>query len=371
MSEKKRQHYVPQFCLRLFSDDGKTINLFNIRLNEPKLGVSIKDQCSKPYFYGKDLQQEDAFEKLEDAVAQTIASILETESLPEKQSEEYVVLVFYILSQHNRTKHSGEAYNEKTNKMLKALRPDLSSALEHWRVVAKNPTAMPLDGVATMWVFAFDLDAKIIWNGSREPFITSDHHVVYYNQYMENFKTESCTGMGSRGLQIFFPISPHVMLHLYDPGVYRVGSDKGGSCDIDSPAEARKMNELQWLNALENVYYSNGVTQDSVLSQAKRSLPRRRTDLVKVEDHGHPTDKKRSLIHIQGVNLKIRLRPSFIKVNTNLLSRCYFSVASAAGRFVRATHVSPLGEACLGPTIGYTIDGLVPDPMCSCRLVLP
>ncbi len=321
MAEKKNQHYVPQFYLKLFSDDKKTVNLFNIELNKPIPGVSIKDQCSKPYFYGKDLQQEKAFEKLEDAVAKTIASILETGNLPDKRSEEYVVLLFHILSQHNRTKHTGEEYNEQTNKILKIMardRPEVLSALENWRVVAKKPTAIPLYGVPTALVFAIDLDIKFVRNRSKEPFITSDHPVVYYNQYMENCKTESCTGTGSRGLQIFFPISPYAMLHLYDSDVYKVGSSKDGFCEIYSDAESRKMNELQWLHALENVYYSNEVSRDSILSQAKRSVGRRHVDLADVEEQVHPTDENRSLITFRKIDLKTRLQPSFIKVKKSM-----------------------------------------------------
>jgi hypothetical protein len=322
MADKKKQHFVSQFYLKLFSNREPVINVFNIKRFLPILKpASIRNQCCEDYFYGEDLTTDNALTELENVVAPMLKEIIEKQQLPNKMSKEYVHVLFFILSQHNRTKHSGEAYDEETNKILKIMaqdRPEVSSALEHWRIVAKNPTALPLYGVATAWVLAVDLEAKVICNRSREPFVTSDHPVVYYNQYMENCKTESCTGLGSRGLQIFFPISPRVMLHLYDPGVYKVGSSKDGFCEIYSDAEARKMNELQWLNALENVYYSNEVNQDSVLSQAKRSVPRRRTDLVKVEEHAHPTDKNRSLLHIQGVDLKTRLQPSFTKVKKSM-----------------------------------------------------
>jgi len=175
-----------------------------------------------------------------------------------------------------------------------------------------------LVSVAALWFVAFDLEAKIICNESKEPFITSDNPVVYYNQYMENCQTISCTALGSRGLQIFFPISPHIMIHLYDARVYQVGSDKSDCCSIYGDAEVRKLNELQWLDAPENVYYSNAISPDSIVSQSRRVLPRRLNDLTRVEEYVDPTDTNRSLLYMRGVDLKIRLRPSFIRVKKSM-----------------------------------------------------
>ncbi len=313
MAEKKNQHYVPQFYLRLFSSDGKIVNLFHISSSKSILRVGIKGQCSKPYFYGEDCKQENAFGGLESSVARTIASISETKKLPDKQSKAYLELLFYILSQHNRTERAGEESNEAANKLLK----DVCS-FKYWRVVDKIPTAVPLSALASTWVFALDLEAKIICNRSKEPFITSDNPVIYYNQYMESCTTESCTGLASRGLQMFFPISPRILLHLYDPGVYVVEPRCADCSEISSDAEAGKVNELQWLSALKNVYYPDGVNQTSILSAAKRSLPRRPTNLMIHEEYPHPTDSTRTLIRQRRIDLKTRLRPSFIRIKKSM-----------------------------------------------------
>ena len=58
MAEKKRQHYVPRFHLKLFSEDGVSINLFNIKTGKIIEKAAIKGQCQEDYFYGKDLKVE-------------------------------------------------------------------------------------------------------------------------------------------------------------------------------------------------------------------------------------------------------------------------------------------------------------------------
>ena len=59
MPSNKNQHFVPQLLLRNFSSDsGKSKNSINTYIIKNKKfieNVSIKSQCSKNYFYGKNL----------------------------------------------------------------------------------------------------------------------------------------------------------------------------------------------------------------------------------------------------------------------------------------------------------------------------
>ncbi len=63
MANKKSQHYVPKCHLRPFQSElsTKTIHLINLKNNLSIQNISIKNQCAKDYFYGKDLKLEDAF----------------------------------------------------------------------------------------------------------------------------------------------------------------------------------------------------------------------------------------------------------------------------------------------------------------------
>lgn len=48
--DNKKQHYVPQFYLRQFSQDGKHIWQYSAKLKK-KTGLSISDVCTENYFY--------------------------------------------------------------------------------------------------------------------------------------------------------------------------------------------------------------------------------------------------------------------------------------------------------------------------------
>ena len=69
MAEKKRQHYVPKFYLKLFSwDDKKLINIYNISHKQIIPNGTLEKQCYEDYFYGKDLVIENSFGTIESVV---------------------------------------------------------------------------------------------------------------------------------------------------------------------------------------------------------------------------------------------------------------------------------------------------------------
>jgi hypothetical protein len=102
MAEKKNQHYVPKQYLRFFSwDNKKQINIFNIKRSEIIEGASLADQCSEPYFYGKNLVIENGFAPLEKAVTKLLNLIIESNSAPKRFTEEHHLLLTYILFLHS------------------------------------------------------------------------------------------------------------------------------------------------------------------------------------------------------------------------------------------------------------------------------
>ena len=98
------------------------------------------------------------------------------------------------------------------------------------------------------------------------------------------------------------------MLHLYDSSVYIVGKKGTQVIEITNDAEALKLNELQWMNALDHVYFSNLSQSNSIQIQAKRFLKRRRSCLV---EGSQITD---TVFEGRKVDLRIGLKPSFVRI---------------------------------------------------------
>ena len=117
MAEKKKQHYVPRFYLKLFScGDKKAINIYNISNQKIILGGSLKGQCHESYFYGKNLDVENALSDMEGVASQIIDQIIRSNSAPKRYTEEYLDILTYVLFQLSRTKYTAEAQDELISK---------------------------------------------------------------------------------------------------------------------------------------------------------------------------------------------------------------------------------------------------------------
>jgi hypothetical protein len=91
MADKKKQHYVARFYLKIFSvnNNGATIGIFNLASSMLFSGGKLKNQAYKNYFYGRDLQVGNALEMLEGIAARVIKNIMNKNQMPLAGSREY------------------------------------------------------------------------------------------------------------------------------------------------------------------------------------------------------------------------------------------------------------------------------------------
>jgi len=264
MPSNKNQHYVPIFHLTHFSNDGKSIKLFNLKSEKTISGASLRDQCSKDYLYGKDLTIEKALGQLEGRIAEIIKETSMLENLPSRYSREHENLVYYVLTLYGRTLHMADAYNEIIDNLAKyMITPALKSRgleeadLDGIKVKSKKPAAIALSYITLNYHLLLDLDFKLLKNCTDEQFIISDNPVVLYNQLF-NFKLfGSNSGLACKGLQIFCPISPNHMLIFFDEAVYKVSTRKKVVVEITNINDIRQLNALQLVSANKNVYFKD------------------------------------------------------------------------------------------------------------------
>ena len=102
MPSQKNQHYVPRCALRPFTSntEGRAINLFNIDANRSIENAPVKGQCSRDYFYGKDLRAENALAKMEGQYARIAAALIDGNDL---NGEEEDWLRLFVIVQSRRT----------------------------------------------------------------------------------------------------------------------------------------------------------------------------------------------------------------------------------------------------------------------------
>jgi hypothetical protein len=121
-SEKKNQHFVPKFYLRNFSYLGneKQIGLYNTRNKFYFKTATLRDQGSRDFFYGTDGIIEDSLSEIEGHLSVVIKKILELDSPALSQDEQYILLLFIVLTgSRNPSKING--ISEMTIKMRERL----------------------------------------------------------------------------------------------------------------------------------------------------------------------------------------------------------------------------------------------------------
>ncbi|MFF2015236.1 DUF4238 domain-containing protein [Paenibacillus sp. NPDC058177] len=121
MADKNRQHFVPKFYLRNFSNNIKAIDTFNLTNSKYIQNSSIKDMCHRHNFYGADNRMENFLaEVIESKASLLINIILETNQFP-KEIEEYIHLYQFLLISEARNFKIAESINNSANFIARSI----------------------------------------------------------------------------------------------------------------------------------------------------------------------------------------------------------------------------------------------------------
>lgn len=225
MATKKNQHFVPRCYLKPFSlnGEGRAINVFNLDLNKAIPDAPLKNQCSRDYFYGKDLVVENALGFVEGAYGTIIKEILAPGYRLDVEHREFLQ-IFWSL-QHLRT----EALSMRTFEMWAAFETEGGLPAGEYRMSIKEALATSLKMLPTVIMSIRDLKIVFFRNRTGLPFITSDDPAVITNRWAQCDPRNELTGAGiqSAGVLGLLPMSPDVFMLAYDGDVYSVEQEKG------------------------------------------------------------------------------------------------------------------------------------------------
>lgn len=325
MVEYKRQHYVPQFYLKYFSLDGN-ISLYNLEYKK-SFTLDPISCCSKSYFYSKKPDVEKTFSKLESFDSVILNNIIENKTMTLMSEQDYIHLVSFILMQSGRTLSAGKQNLELINKLFDNLKSTISDeeleknnikreSLDKVKLAHKHPALYSTVVSLASGILISDLQPVLLINETKKDFITSDNPVVLFNSFFN--KTPFGAGYTSKGLQIFYPINPKLLLFFYDPNYYYIPRlTNQFRIKIHKTKDIRRLNALQILNCDENVYYPNPLSHKyiSVLSEELKNL--KPTDKMHVSTVA--TKKENNLIkgsvQYYKKNINYNLNLSFLNVN--------------------------------------------------------
>lgn len=293
--QTKNQHYVPQFYMRNFSNDGIHINLYNIKNDKTVLGFPcIKKQCSEDYFYGDDGSLEKVFGVLETQFALLFGQMNANDVNDEKnierinkllKEENIGVLLLFAALQKVRTKDGKEG----TEKAIKALLRTCMEMEGHsygedlWNAVQISGLHKLLIVSAISAVNAMlDLECCFFSNESLNDFIFSDAPIVFQNPLCEEYGYRG-VGFASKGLIVLFPLSSKYYCCFYDKAVYSFSKK---IIPLKSPSDIFQLNLLQLCSAKEQVFFQNKTFDINALVAKYRALNKKfdvQTELLSIE----------------------------------------------------------------------------------------
>lgn len=77
MAQYKKQHYVPKFFLRNFSDGTDMVYAYNLK-HRKTFWLNISDICQEKYFYGNEIEFEQNLGKIEEKQALILKKLIES-----------------------------------------------------------------------------------------------------------------------------------------------------------------------------------------------------------------------------------------------------------------------------------------------------
>lgn len=278
MAKKKRHHYIPRFYLKRFSvnNEGKFLGLYNLNNKTFIQNAPLKSQAYENFLYGEDDKIENALAEMEGSVAKMFYYWTEEKLLypPPTETNGFKLLKRFILYQVFRTPKSGndiiEMLNQGMKTFVKEFKPDLWKSFKYGTLVHENPVLIGLFKSIEHEHLLDYLECKFLVNLSVLPFITSDSPVIFYNQLMEQADNYmGATGFVAKGLQIFYPIHPRLMICFYDPMVYDFGKDNEDCSFTESIKEVHQLNGLQLANCKSQLFFDNLISEEYVIELCK------------------------------------------------------------------------------------------------------
>jgi Protein of unknown function (DUF4238) len=299
LASHKNQHYVPQCALTPFSlnGEGHAINLLNIPSSKAVENASLKKQCSRNYFYGKeDLTLETQLGQLEGEYARIVAALAADKSLSSADRE---WLYIFIIVQMHRTERAVQRLRDFINDMADAVfhshpeqRPEPLSTIEL--------VMMSMDVGLKELHRIVDLKIVILRNKTNIEFIISDHPVAMTNKYHFEKLNKQDFGLASSGVLIYLPLTPNLTALLYDTGVYSIPNASGTPfIDLRHDHDVTSLNNLQHINADKNVYFKNWSDRERIAIEIRelpaqgRGIERSVTTFVKDADLPNETRWRR------------------------------------------------------------------------------
>lgn len=273
MPSNKNQHFVPQLLLRNFSSDSSksknSINTYILKNKKFIENVSIKSQCSKDYFYGKNLIMEKKLQVYERNVNPEFKKIIDNDYNEISKEKILYFLIIQLLRTEsilNQSEISKESFYNFFKEKLEI--QDMKNYLFSNEIYME----MMLEEIKKWYSILEKLKFKIIKNKTKIDFLISDNPVIAYNPFRKTLNG----GFREKGQIFLLPISPKDMIIFYDSEIYKEKINTDILLIIEDAKEIRKINELQYIVSNNNLFFASNKSIKIINEIVKKILEDKR-----------------------------------------------------------------------------------------------
>jgi Protein of unknown function (DUF4238) len=226
MSKPKKHHYVPQFLLRNFSDSERKSVFVLDKSNEKIYRSSLLDTGSEKYFYeytGANLgtDTEAKLAELESVCSPIVEDIIRQECIDAISLRDRTLLCLFASVQKLRTNKQREEFeqlNRFISESFKSKGIDPNKDVENFKELSReeiiNASIRNLHSLgADLAQYFINKEIRLVKAPDNEEFYISDHPITLYNHFPRGGRGN--LGLGLRGIEIQFPISPKLCLDFF------------------------------------------------------------------------------------------------------------------------------------------------------------
>jgi hypothetical protein len=285
--------------------NGKSINLFNIKSGKLVHGAPIKHQCSGNFFYGEDRE----FENLLGTLEGMYAKILREIEVGRISDYAFDWLLLFMAIQNCRTRRAADSAGDFLQKsaavtlrghtIKESDKPDLSHNALIFYALRQFKAIVPC---------LRDLQLGVIRNRTKSYFLTSDNPLIATNRfYLQKLGADNF-GMLSAGALLILPVGPEFAISLYDSGMYSV-ENHGGFVEVKNANDITAFNEMQYVNADENIYFSRTEDGTQIVSAFELVRKQRPSEKIKLTEYAEVSEGKYRLVegNIDDTDVKAKM----------------------------------------------------------------
>lgn len=277
MSEHVKQHYVPRFYLKNFTNNG-LFNALNLNSLEIKKNINYSTQCFERYFYGTDLKIEKEFSIKETKWSNAIQNLINGETIDEKDKEsikEFALYQFVRTQSFNHEMGIRERLIFDQYYKNMGIKDDALRASLYYRYLCGKKEEDPYNEKANISIVnKYSLFNELAEKGilvkkysTKTKLITSDAPIILYNPI-----NNSDIGLKERDLIIIVPLCQNIAVFIYNKDVYFKYKD-ADYINTSINEEALKINSFEYIIAKDYVYgTSESLETDYNSSKNERKL---------------------------------------------------------------------------------------------------